>query len=210
MVRRTFSPARAWRPAVVARLARTLGGMNCGSASPSSASAVGLGAGTVSALWQQEVAATSRSIAFGAIGNICSAVPSPASVGALRHQEGFLCAHVLRRSREPVAVTRSANSMRVAPVLLQPHAGRRRGLSSTHPVRLARRFAKAVVSGLGQQGRIRTRAQPAPARSRPELPPNMSVNRSANGWPPCPRSARCLSCASRARRPSVAARLPLR
>jgi hypothetical protein len=42
------------------------------------------------------------------------------------------------------------------------------------------------------------------------LPPNPSVNRSANGWPPCPRAARCLSCASRARRPPVVARLPLR
>jgi hypothetical protein len=40
--------------------------------------------------------------------------------------------------------------------------------------------------------------------------PNLSVNRSANGWPPCPRAARCLSCASRARRPPVVARLPLR
>ena len=43
-----------------------------------------------------------------------------------------------------------------------------------------------------------------------KLRPNMSVNRSANGWPPCPRGAACLSCASRARRPSVVARLPLR
>jgi hypothetical protein len=48
------------------------------------------------------------------------------------------------------------------------------------------------------------------ACQRPSAPPNWSFNRSANGWPPCPRGARCLSCASRARRPSVVARLTLR
>jgi hypothetical protein len=40
--------------------------------------------------------------------------------------------------------------------------------------------------------------------------PNRSFKRSANGWPPCPRGAVCLSCASRARRPSAVARLTLR
>ena len=40
--------------------------------------------------------------------------------------------------------------------------------------------------------------------------PNPTLNRSANGWPPCPRGARCLCCTSRARRPSVVARLALR
>jgi hypothetical protein len=45
---------------------------------------------------------------------------------------------------------------------------------------------------------------------RPSAPPNWSFNRSANGWPPCPRGACCLSCASRARRPAVVARLTLR
>ena len=40
--------------------------------------------------------------------------------------------------------------------------------------------------------------------------PNSTLNRSANGWPPCPRGAVCLSCTSRARRPSVVARLALR
>ena len=39
---------------------------------------------------------------------------------------------------------------------------------------------------------------------------NPSFKRSANGWPPCPRGAVCLSSASRARRPSVVARLTLR
>jgi hypothetical protein len=39
---------------------------------------------------------------------------------------------------------------------------------------------------------------------------NWSFNRSANGWPPCPRGAACLSCASRAKRPSAVARLTLR
>jgi hypothetical protein len=48
------------------------------------------------------------------------------------------------------------------------------------------------------------------ACQRPSAPPNWSFNRSANGWPPCPRGALCLSCASRARRPPVVARLTLR
>jgi hypothetical protein len=48
------------------------------------------------------------------------------------------------------------------------------------------------------------------ACQRPSAPPNWSFNRSANGWPPCPRGARCLSCTSRARRPSAVARLTLR
>jgi hypothetical protein len=48
------------------------------------------------------------------------------------------------------------------------------------------------------------------ACQRPSAPPNWSFNRSANGWPPCPRGAHCLSCASRARRPPVVARLTLR
>jgi hypothetical protein len=42
------------------------------------------------------------------------------------------------------------------------------------------------------------------------LTPNWSFNRSANGWPPCPRGAVCISCTSQARRPSVVARLTLR
>ena len=42
------------------------------------------------------------------------------------------------------------------------------------------------------------------------MPPNPTLNRSANGWPPCPRGALCLFCASRARRPSVVARLASR
>jgi hypothetical protein len=50
----------------------------------------------------------------------------------------------------------------------------------------------------------------AAVRHTVSLRPNWSFNRSANGWPPCPRGAVCLSCASRARRPSVVARLTLR
>ena len=44
----------------------------------------------------------------------------------------------------------------------------------------------------------------------PKARPNRSVNRSANSWAPCPRSSRCLCCASRARHPAAVARLPLR
>lgn len=40
--------------------------------------------------------------------------------------------------------------------------------------------------------------------------PNPSFNRSSNGWLPCPRGAVCLSSTSRARHPSVFARLTLR
>jgi hypothetical protein len=42
------------------------------------------------------------------------------------------------------------------------------------------------------------------------MPPNMAVNRSANGMAPGPRSARCPCCASRPRHHAVVARLPLR
>jgi hypothetical protein len=40
--------------------------------------------------------------------------------------------------------------------------------------------------------------------------PNLSLNRSANGVPPCPRGCACLSSASRARRHAAVARLALR
>jgi hypothetical protein len=39
---------------------------------------------------------------------------------------------------------------------------------------------------------------------------NWSFNRSANGWPSCPRGSACISSATRASRPSVVARLTLR
>jgi hypothetical protein len=185
--------------------------MNCGSASSSSVSALGRRAGTVGALWQQASAVAPGSIAFGALGNICSAAPSPASVGALRHQEGFLCAHVLRRSREPVGVTRSANSMRVAPVLLQPPAGRTVGLSSTHPVRLARWRAIAAVGAFAGHHCHRRCSCKAPAHGVARaMPPNMSVNRTRYGMAPWPRCARCHCCASRPGRHACARRLPLR
>ena len=44
----------------------------------------------------------------------------------------------------------------------------------------------------------------------PPLRPNWSFNRSANGWPPCPRGARCLCCTPWARRPPAVARVTLR
>jgi hypothetical protein len=45
---------------------------------------------------------------------------------------------------------------------------------------------------------------------RPSTQPNRSFNRSANGMAPGPRSAVCISCAARARRHTVVARLTLR
>ena len=197
-------------PRLRAPVTSTLGGMNCGSASPSSASAVCRRAGTVSALRQLEVAVASSSIAFSAIGNVCSALPSPASVGTLRPPKGFFCAHVLRRSREPVGVTRSANSAYAAPQHPLPLAAGRVGLSSTHPVRLARRSATDAVSGPGGQGRSRSLVQPPSARSTPKMPPNMSVNRTRYGMAPWPRGARCHSCASRPGCHVCARRLPRR
>jgi hypothetical protein len=157
------------------------------------------------------VAVASSSIAFSAIGNVCSAVPSPAGVGTLRPPKGFFCAHVLRRSREPVGVTRSAISMRAVPVLLQPPAGRRRGLSSTHPVRLARWLAIATVGALGGHHCHRGCSCKAPAHGAARaMPPNMSVNRTRYGMAPWPRCARCHCCASRPGRHAFARRLPRR
>jgi hypothetical protein len=48
------------------------------------------------------------------------------------------------------------------------------------------------------------------ACQRPSAPPNLSLNRSANGKPPWPRCASGSSCASRPRRLAVVARLALR
>ncbi len=162
------------------------------------------------ALRRQETAASSTVTSSSGPRAPCPMSPLPAHAGALRHHKVIRSAHVLRRSREPVAVTRSANSAYAALLRLAPLAGGIQGLSSVHPVRLARRHATASVSGLGQQGRRRSLARPAPARTTPGMPPNMSVNRSANGMAPGPRSARCPCCASRPRRHAGAARLPLR
>ena len=49
-----------------------------------------------------------------------------------------------------------------------------------------------------------------PSGQRRSTRPNWSFNRSANGMAPGPRGARCLSCAARARRHAVVARLTLR
>ena len=134
------------------------------SASSSSASTVAHRRGTVGALGQQAAVAVASKVAVGASARLGACVNtqrrclSLGSAGALRRQLGFRSAHVLRRSRELVEVTRSANSMRVAPVPLQPHAGRGIDLSSIHPVRLARRHASVAVGGLGLQGRHRSLA----------------------------------------------------
>jgi hypothetical protein len=80
----------------------------------------------------------------------------------------------------------------------QFHAARLPASPCSHPAALARCAAGSLSSTIYSLGHPRSAL------------PNLSVNRSANGWPPCPRAARCLSCASRARRPPVVARLPLR
>ena len=63
--------------------------------------------------------------------------------------------------------------------------------STKHPTLLYSPFSSSVSSGHTAR-------------------PNWSFNRSANGMAPGPRSARCLSCAARARRHTVVARLTLR
>ncbi len=188
----------------------TLGVMNSVSAATASASAVGPGPGTVGALRQHDTAVSSTVFSLGNPVTVHSSGTSPASARVLRRQEGLVCAHVLRRSREPVAVTRSANSAFAAPRHLQPLAAGRIGLSSTHPVRFARRPAFSAVGAPGRQGRQLRCVCKASARSTPGMPPNMAVNRSANGMAPGPRSARCPCCASRPRHHAVVARLPLR
>ncbi len=72
-----------------------------------------------------------------------------------------------------------------------------------------------ALNAFGSQCFSWRRPRGAPAtvanqRARPVPTPNWSLNRSANGWPPCPRGARCLCCTSRTRRPPVVARLTLR
>jgi hypothetical protein len=163
--------------------------------SSSSARAVGHWRGAIGALGQQAVVAVPSKFALDSSARLGARVNtqrrglSPGSAGALGQQEGFRSAHVLRRSLELVEVNRSVNSMRVAPLLLQPHAGRGVGLSSTHPVRLAQRPASVAVGGLGQQGRRRRLVWPTSARSTPAMPPNKSFNRTANGMAPWPRGA---------------------
>ena len=179
-------------------------------ASASTLSAADLLQALVGALLRQESAVCSSSISSASPGNVGYAYPSPGSFGARRRQVGFFCAHVLRRSREPVAVTRFANSACAAPLRLPRLAAGPVGLSSIHPVRLARQTALAAVRALGPQGRQHRCVCKASARSTSGMPPNMAVNRSANGMAPGPRSARCPCCASRPRRHAVVARLPLR
>ena len=58
--------------------------------------------------------------------------------------------------------------------------------------------------------RCRRKRKAMTKRHEERAPPNWSFNRSANGWPPCPRGAVCISCTSRARRPPVVALLTLR
>jgi hypothetical protein len=174
-------------------LSSTLGVVNHMSASPSSANAVRLRLGAVGALGQQAAVAvaskgaTSASTGSGACVNIQVHCLSSGRAGALGQQEGFRCAHVLRRSRDLVEVSQSANSMRVAPLLLNSPAVRRGSLSSTHPVRLALWPAAAVVGAHGWQCWRRSLAWPASARSTPGTPPNRSFNRTANGMSPWPR-----------------------
>ena len=188
----------------------TLGVMNSVSASPSSASVVGCSAGTVGSLRHQEAAAGSSCISSATGCDVGSSRPRLACSFALRRQDRFFCAHVLRRSREPVEVTRSANSACPAQLHLQPHAGGNRSLSSTHPVRLARRSANATVLALAPHPRQHRCAFKASAHSTPGMPPNMSVNRTRYGMAPWPRGAVCTSSASRPGRHASARRLPLR
>ena len=182
-------------PRLRAPVTSTLGVIILTSISSSSASAVGHRRGALGALGQQAAVAVASKCAVGTAAGSGAGVNtqrrclSPGSAVALGRQEGFRSAHVLRRSRELVEVIRSANSMRVPPLLLQPPAGRKGGLSSTHPVRLARRFAEAAVGGLGLQSRRRSLAWLASARSTPRMPPNRSFNRTANGMAPWPRGA---------------------
>lgn len=119
----------------------------------------------------------------------CSSGPLPAKASALRRQGGFFCAHVLRRSREPVEVTRAANSACRAPQHLQPLAAGRVGLSSTHPVRLAPRTAAAAAGALGHQARRHCGACQVSVWPANTMPPNMPLNRTRHGRPPWPRNA---------------------
>ena len=158
----------------------SLGVMKSVSAAPSSVNAVGPGADMVGALWRHEAAAGSSSISSASYSNVGFARPSPAAVCSLRRQEGFFCAHVLRRSREPIAVSRFANSACAAPQHLHPLTAGNRGLPSTHPLRLARRPARSAVRGLGRHGRQQSCVCQASVRSAPGMPPNMALNRSSN------------------------------
>ncbi len=119
-------------------------------------------------------------------------------------------AHVLRRSRAAIEVIRSATRC--------PRRVRAAGATCGSPQREA-----AVCNqykqpgGSGQACRSRSNCRGASAwhaatlaRVNTKLPPNPSLNRSANGMAPCPRGSACLSSASRARRHAAVARLTLR
>ena len=119
-------------------------------------------------------------------------------------------AHVLRRSRVAIEASRS----------------------STHCLRCVGATAVAGGSALSEAAVCNQHKQPGgPAQACPprsssrgapvwhrvasvrvntKLPPNPSLNRSANGMAPCPRGSACLSSASRARRHAAVARLTLR
>ena len=209
-------------PRLHAPVTSTLGGMKSLShSSSSSLIAVGPLQGTACVSAQQMLRSPQATVAALApagrlVAHASAYACAPAHRGpltgvkALGPQAMLGSAHVLRRSRVPIEVTRTANSACDATLHLQALASRWLGSSIVPPGRLIRQQATRCVGVLRHPGEPRLRAWPPRLTATPKMPPNLSVNRSANGWPPCPRAARCPSCASRARRPSVVARLPLR
>jgi hypothetical protein len=118
------------------------------------------------------------------------------------------CLRCLRPS--PVLASTTSSPLRPSSACAAWPAGPRRQLAACHS-RAAGRAAepRSLFGGAGSAVATSVPRRPYLSAHR-VAPPNWSFNRSANGWPPCPRGAVCLSCTSRARRPAAVARLTLR
>jgi hypothetical protein len=183
-VRGTFSPARAWRPAVVARLARTLGiTLN--------------NVGAIANGRESEQAGAHLS----GIGST-AAPTAQTSCSAVRQQ-------VTSAARDRSAPTEAAAVQSVggsaATRQTAPDGTTAGGGGEWHRLQSFQRSCLCSMSKIGR----RTGSTLCAFHLRPAMP-NPALNRSANGKAARPRGSACLSSASRPGSLAVVARLALR
>ena len=100
----------------------------------------------------------------------------------------------------------TCSAARHAPSRSAPQGGLRWSCQWGRPGRSTLPLQHACPAPCHQAGPAAS-PKPSARRLRRNRLPNPTFNRSSNGWPPCPRGARCLCCTSRASRPPVGARL---
>jgi hypothetical protein len=125
---------------------------------------------------------------------------------------------LLARTRKPVPREAVSSTRALRAVVLRRAISMAKSAMCSSPCVLAdtagsKAQCKAAASPLAQAIPCTPRVVCKPemaVRSAQEPRPNLSLNRSANGVPPCPRGCACLSSASRASRHTAVARLALR